>query len=175
MKFNQKGSAILACIIIALVATAVYLCVIENKEGTRQSNIAKQERQKNIYAWIGGEHVLRKMAERTSHESSINGNFFLFVGVLSGESKTVPIIAFSWLMNDKKTYQISTLTLTKTRVTFADVATPRITFYWSEKHWSSGAAYLNTDIQRALDDLVDYVVITCKESDWKQNIQLPLN
>lgn len=119
---------------------------------------------------LNGEHMLRKMAERMDVSSRISGSFFLFVGDLSGTTKTTISVKFAWEMNDG-TYALSSLPLEKIRVKLDKKATtPTIKFRW-RPYICCGTA----QIQTLMDDYVSYAVVTVRESDWPVQVNLPLN
>lgn len=109
------------------------------------------------------------MTERNERHSEISGGYFLIAGSLSGRSETITNVKFAWEMNDG-TYAISSLPLEKIRVKFNnDVEIPTIYFQVKNK-----PDYYD-ELQRMLDVSITYAVITCKESDWPVQVQLPLN
>lgn len=120
---------------------------------------------------LKGEHKLRKMTERTDVNSSISGIFFLFIGNLSGTSKTTVSVKFAWEMNDG-IYAISSLPLEKIRVKLEESATtPTIKFRWLP-YRRMGVV---PQVQTLMDGYVSYAVVTVRESDWPIQVSLPLN
>ena len=119
---------------------------------------------------LKGEHKLRKMAERMDVNSRISGSFFIFVGGLSGTTKTTVSVKFAWEMNDG-IYAFSSLPLEKIRVKLDEKATtPTIKFLW--RRWQGRGT---PEVQGLMDDYVSYAVVTVRESDWPTQVSLPLN
>lgn len=123
---------------------------------------------------FGGNHILRKMGERVESNSHVSGSFFLFAGSLTQSTETVSSVKFAWLMNDGKTYAISSLPIEKIRVVFDDKAeTPTIKFNYHPDQtcpldWSDHT-------QEIMDYYVASATVTIKGSDWPVQIQMPLN
>lgn len=143
---------------IGVFALTITFCLLyRNNEAKKVENIFK------------GEHKLRKMAERSEQYSEISGGFFLIAGSLSGKGETITTIKFAWEMNEG-TYAISSLPLEKIRVKFNNnVEIPTIYFQSESK-----PDYYD-ELQKMLNHSILYAVVTCKESDWPVQIQLPLN
>ena len=128
-------------------------------------NTSAKTRAENI---LNGEHKLRKMTERIEQNSQLSGGFFLFIGQLSGARETKIVVKFAWEMNDG-TYAISSLPLEKNRMKFNESAeVPTVKFQW-EKYGHS------RELQTLIDESVEFMLITCKESDWPVNVKLPMN
>ncbi len=128
---------------------------------TAQSCASRKEQS---YAGItlAGDHQLRKMVNIKSTDAS--GSFFLFVGSFA-QHETLKV-SFAWKLNDG-TYAISTLPMDKIRVRIDNnITVPTIKFRWRSGYFR--------EIQDMMDYKVIYAVITCKDSDWPQQINLPL-
>jgi len=118
---------------------------------------------------LKGEHQLRKMFIVQEKEGSTSESFFLIWGSVSGESQETANVKFAWQMSDG-TYALSSLPLEKFRVKFDNnKGIPTIQFDWRRDCRDV------SNIQKILDERVNYVVITCKENDWPAKIQLPMN
>lgn len=118
---------------------------------------------------LRGNHLLRKMNTQKVSSSQGSAGFFFIVGGANYSSKEEMFIFFSWLMNDKETYAISKLLLTNIRVRFANkISQPYIKFHWEP---SAYAGYNN--LIEAVTR-INYAVIVCKPSDWKIDIQMPM-
>jgi hypothetical protein len=117
-----------------------------------------------------GTHELRKMQNNkgpVSH-STLHGSFFLFTGAIDGSSETHPdiLVTFAWKGNDG-TYLVSTLPVSRFRFKFDNTITaPTVKFRW-QPCYSANC----TD----KDTFIEYVVLTCRESDWPTDVELPLN
>ena len=136
--------------IVMLTMAATQACVDDRPAESYAGNI------------LAGEHQLRKMIGVAPSES--NGSFFLFVGSFS-QSEALKV-SFAWKMRDG-TFAISTLPIEKIRVKINNAVTiPTIKFRWTMSD--------QEDIQWIIGEHVLYAVITCKDSDWPQDIQLPL-
>lgn len=150
-------------IVVAFVFMAFFMVGCEQKP-------QKPEPPSQAEQILKGEHRLRKMVERTEVNSRISGSFFLFVGDVSGSTKTTLSVKFAWEMNDG-VYAISSLPLEKIRVRLDENTTvPTIKFRWRPYN-----GYGTAEVQDLMNDNVLYAVITVKESDWPVRVDPPLN
>lgn len=121
---------------------------------------------------LGGEHNLRRMAEKTEKNFEAHGSFFLLMGDIHAKSEEKIVVKFAWQMNDG-IYAIGSLPLEKIRVRLSEkAASPTISFGFEPGYYP---CFGNHNIEMIFQELVHYAVITCKESDWPINVQLPLN
>lgn len=133
-----------------------------------------------ITEFLGGERTLRKMTSYAGEKVEGSGSFFFFCGSASVTSESQMSVIFAWEMNDGS-YQISSLPMTKIRVKFDNqVDSPTIRFILLELNFIDKARidspeYMMAHIQEYLNKRVNYAVLTVKESDWKPDVQLPLN
>ncbi len=106
---------------------------------------------------LAGEHQLQKMG----------GSYFLVAGSAAGKSEVS--VSFAWLMNDEKTYALSSLPIGKLRVQFNEATeVPTIKFRWR-------GCVSATEIQYVMNNCVVYGLITAREQDWPLQVNLPLN
>jgi hypothetical protein len=148
--------------VVALVLAALFSvgCEKERSAPTQAEKI------------LGGEHALRKMAERTDINSTLSGSFFLFLGDVSGSTKTNLSVKFAWKMNDGSTWAISSLPIEKIRVRFDEKAvTPTIRFRWMPYGFSDA----QPETQDLMEQSVKYALLTVREKDWPVGVNLPLN
>lgn len=138
-------------------------------------------------------------------ESSFGGAFFLFMGGIGGQSAeyTITNVQFAWeIRNDE--YVISTFPIAKVRVRInSQTEIPTASFFLEEEvinkkfhnlvdspmlDYDTGKAWVDNselNLLRNIDDsprflsenmgYLKYLVITCRSSDWPQDISLPLN
>ncbi len=124
----------------------------------------------------GHPHVLRKIVETRQDGWRASGGYFLIAGSMTAESVSKTEVRFAWQMNDG-TYVVSALPLEQVRIRIDDsVKAPTVEFHISER--SRGGCESNVPngtLDGLIKNTVDYIVVTCQESDWPVNIQLPLN
>jgi hypothetical protein len=150
-----------------ITALLVFLLVVIFAAGCAQSPPPPSQAEQILR----GEHLLRKITERTDINSVISGSFFLFVGNLNSTTKTTIAVKFAWKMNDGIYYALSSLPLEKIRVKFDEKAiTPTIKFRW--RPWNGNGT---AQIQDLMENYVLYAVITAREKDWPIQVNLPLN
>lgn len=119
---------------------------------------------------LQGEHALRKLASSTESTYHASGGMFFLIGSYSANGKTETVVKFAWLMNDGKTWAISSLPLERIRVRLTDKEiAPTIKFAWLR-----GPIFKRT-LQDLMDREVTYAVITCNGKNWPINVQMPLN
>lgn len=142
-----------------LVTLGVIFAVISGCQGEQRDSPAA--------LILQGEHQLRKVVERVESKSSFSGGFFLFVGIMEGNTESYSKVRFAWQMNDG-TYALSSLPMDRVRVKIDNsVATPTIKFRWVKTQI--------TRIDTLMAYYVTYALVTCKDSDWPVNIRMPLN
>ncbi|MBI2065044.1 MAG: hypothetical protein HYT62_03275 [Candidatus Yanofskybacteria bacterium] len=156
-----------------------------------------------VKAFLEAPHNLRKMMESKDSRASSRGEFFLFSGSISGNSQVIHSVKFAWDLGDN-VYPIVSVPLEKVRIRpIQKVEVPTVAFFLDDREINRRFNYLVQDPlagydygRRAVenselrlfsnrDDLprflnehqgyLKYVVITCSEFDWPQNISLPLN
>lgn len=157
-----------------------------------------------VKTFLESPHALRKMTESKEPRASLDGEFFLFFGAISGNAQVIHGVKFAWDLGDSL-YPITSVPLEKVRVrTTQKVENPTVSFFLDDreinkkfnyltrsrllvnyetgKRWVENSElrllYDKDDVPRFLNEhqgYLKYVVITCNEFDWPQNISLPLN
>lgn len=116
---------------------------------------------------LRGEHLLRKMVNRTETESRVSAGFFLVVGDVGATTSTSVSVKFAWKMNDG-IYAISSLPLEKIRIQVDEKAdVPTMKFRWQRCY--------TKELQELMNRCVLYALVTAREKDWPVQISLPLN
>ena len=143
------------------------------------------------------------MTESKDSQASFRGEFFLFAGSISGNSQVIHSVKFAWDLGDN-IYPIVSVPLEKVRVRpVQKVEVPTVAFFLDDREINRRFNHLidvpladydygrrvveNSELRLLInrDDLprflnehqgyLRYVVITCNELDWPQNISLPFN
>jgi hypothetical protein len=138
----------------------------------------------SIFSFFKGEHPVRKMMNTSKSTSSMGGFFIFGIGGFSSSSETKNTVTFAWKLTNGN-YAISTIDLTKVQVEINNyVPYPFIKFNINKDKvrssaWVDGSGYWESLIENGhIQDLIDiycsYVTIICKESDWKIDINMPL-
>lgn len=130
----------------------------------------QEEHTSPVGQFLKGEHELRKLVPTySSTPDHVEGSFFLGFGDFSGKGGvSQPGVTFAWLTNDGKSYQISTLPLSKIRVSFDKRSTPTVKFRWRPH-------YTMPNMDDLMITYVKYATITCSEEDWPPYFKMPLN
>jgi hypothetical protein len=135
---------------------AFFLCMF--------SDMVEEEHKFNIEL-SSEEHIVRKMTSPTT-EKTLHGeaSFFLLGGSASIDETVTTTVTFAWLNNNEE-YVISTVPLNKIRLKL-------VTGYNPPTARFCGARRVYSPL---CDFEYNYIVITCDEKDWPQDIHLPLN
>ncbi len=116
---------------------------------------------------LDGKHKLRKLNVRQLHESNFSRGFFLGIGGISGSSKEIEKIRFSWELPNGQ-YVVSTFPISKVRIQLDSTANkPSIQFNLREKN----TRIRKFDLDKINSDYyfyyeIKYVVIFCKQEDY---------
>ena len=157
-----------------------------------------------VKTFLESSHNLRKMTESKDPRASLDGGFFLFFGGITGNAQVIHSVKFAWDLGDNL-YPIVSVPLEKVRVrTVQKVGIPTVAFFLDDREinrrfdnltysgpftaYEDGRQWVENselrflinrdDIPRFLNEYqgyLKYVIITCNEFDWPQNISLPLN
>lgn len=123
------------------------------------------ERESPLSSILSGEHSLRRLKVKNTNHSTLSGEFFIFMGGISGESKIETNVIFSWKDNEGN-YIISKLPITKIRLHIDNsIKNPYIKFKWSLNY------YCNiSDMESIFEDNIIYALIYCSENDYPKNL-----
>lgn len=117
---------------------------------------------------LQGEHELRRLSASTFNSTKASGSFFMFVGDFSLKQTEQVKVMFSWKTNDG-TYTISTLPVEQIRIKIDSTKDkPTVKFKWRETKKDLNYTALHDIVRHR----VIYALITCKEEDWPENVNL---
>lgn len=166
------------------IFSALFVIFVFSSLGVGGCKRPKEEVQQNkdFFSFMQDEnHPLRKMG--TTESQKLEGSYFLFVGNIQSETKTS--VSFAWLNRLTNEYIFTEVPLSDIRLIVDSThSTPQVKFilkrpnYFSGLESNSGRSPIESfeeNSQLFFRYYLKRLQISCREEDWPENIQLPLN
>ena len=120
--------------------------------------------------YFSGKYELRKISLNKSSETEVDSDFFLFIGSEKYKRSEICKIRLCF-KNFRNEYEFKDFDIKKVSIKINNnVETPFIVFRYNPKDY-----YLSQyDSYSERSVIIDNIIINCKESDFKQNINLNL-
>lgn len=169
--YDKYNISLTLLFLLAMALIPLYSCYSDPNKGPYHISDSKPEVhvQTRLGSILSGVHNLRKMSTSEGESGKLSGSFFLIAGGVNASNVNTIRIYFSWQLKDK-TYAINHLPIEKIRVQITDKENqaPLIKYKWYGTN-------SKRSLQQYMDEYVQYAVIICKQSDWPEEINLPMN
>lgn len=119
--------------------------------------------------FLKGTHELLALNSEEKTESSISGQYFLFIGGLQGGSKTNSIVKFIWKNNENE-YLPCELPYEKVRFVLSDTEIPTVKFRWSKVGYPNDS-FLAV---KNYNEQIVYAVFTINRKQIKSDVTFDL-
>jgi hypothetical protein len=146
-------------LMVAVMATVLSSCIDEHKD---------------IDKIFSGNHELRRLDYLDiKHPANFGASYFLLFAHASGSGEsTEQYISFSWKLKNGE-YVLSKVPMEQIRVKFeASAVKPYISFGYNLETIQLGGRSANSMIPYIVKYGMDYVVVHCRESDYKPKIEI---
>lgn len=166
INYSVKDFALAFIISIIIISPLVYAILDDTRINREVINCINQ-------TYTGKNYKLRRLSFHKETRTKFKSSYFLIFGSQELSSDPLKTITFSWENNDGD-YILSEVDLKNVRIRFTDIESPHVRFY--PKKSSSQCGYTSIisqcDHTSFMKEGIDYILILCKEEDYKMSVNL---